>query len=155
MELDVKQYLHYYIGQPVRYRYIDWEKDSWTPWCAMSIRDLEKIIDDMSLSMFEIQFRKLSSMTEEEMKELYFFVFKKHFVGDNITHRDIDKKDERWVLWSGVERLFIYKDGDVGADSDLHHYRVNPPKVMDWQIKKGFWLFGDEYFEQGLIIEKK
>jgi hypothetical protein len=94
--------------------------------------------------------RPLSSMTEEEMKELYRLVFNRPFIGGNITHRDIGKKEERKVLWSGVERLFIYRDGDVGADSDLHHFHVHAPKVVRWQLSKHFDLFG--LIDAGLAI---
>jgi len=76
------------------------------------------------------------------MKELYFLVFKRKFVGNNVTHRDIGKKEERYVLWSGIERLFIYKDGDVGADCDLSNYSVHAPTVILWQLSKHFDLFG-------------
>ena len=85
--------------------------------------------------------RPLSDMTEEEMKQLYSLVFGKQFCGDNITHRDIGDKKERWVLWSGVERLFIYKDGDIGADSDLHYYTVHQPTIMKWLLSKQFDIF--------------
>jgi hypothetical protein len=96
--------------------------------------------------------RPMSSMTEDEMKELYFLVFKRSFVGSNITHRDIGKKEERHVLWSGIERLFIYKDGDIGADCDLHHHPVHQPTVIKWMISKQFDIFG--WIEKGLAISK-
>lgn len=96
--------------------------------------------------------RSLSGMTEDEMKELYQLVFNKEFVGDNITHRDIGNKDERWVLWSGLERLFIYRDGDFGADSDLRNYKVHQPTIVKWLLLKGFDLFG--LIESGQAIDK-
>jgi len=97
--------------------------------------------------------RPLSSMTEEEMKELYFLVFSRKFSGDNITHRDAGKSQERWILWSGVDRLFIYKDGDVGADCDLSYIRVPYQKVFTWQLSRGFDLFG--LIEAGLAINSE
>ncbi len=97
--------------------------------------------------------RPLSSMTEDEMKELYFLVFKRKFSGDNITHRDVGEKNERWVLWSGVDRLFIYKDGDIGADCDLHYYQVSQGQVMAYLLSKGFDLFG--LIDSNQAIEKK
>ena len=95
--------------------------------------------------------RPLSSMTEDEMKDLYLLVFNRKFVGDNVTHRDIGKKEDRIVLWSGVERLFIYMDGDVGADCDLHNYRVHMPTIIKWELSKHFDLFG--LIEAGLAID--
>lgn len=86
--------------------------------------------------------RNLSDMTTDEMKDMYHLVFGRRFCGDNITHRDVGKKNERWVLWSGVERLFIYKDGDIGADSDLQHRSVHQPSVFKFLLSKQFDLFG-------------
>lgn len=103
------------------------------------------------LGHFKLMLRPSSDMTKEEMKELYFLVFKKKFIGDNITHRDVGTKEERYVLWSGVERLFIYSDGDVGADSDLHHYKVNHLSVIMWKFSKHFDLFN--LIPRGLAID--
>jgi hypothetical protein len=96
--------------------------------------------------------RSLSDMTEEEMKELYFIVFNRQFIGDNITHRDIGKELERHVLWSGLERLFIYANGDIGADCDLSYYPVHQATVIKWMISKQFDVFG--WIEKGLAIDK-
>lgn len=99
--------------------------------------------------------RPISDMTEEEMKEMYRLVFNRSFIGDNVTHRDIGKKEERWVLWSGVERLFIYKDGDVGADSNLHNYHVHAPSIVKYQLSKHFDLFGLIESGQAINITKQ
>lgn len=147
----IDQYLPLYLGQKFRFKINGAEKWTSLSNSGMTAMDLHKIT--MNTDTFEVQFllRPLSSMREEEMKELYTFVFRKRtFTGDNITHRDKGTKDERWVLWSGLERLFIYKDGDVGADIDLHHFRVNHPEVVKWQLSKGFDIFGLK--EKGLCI---
>lgn len=109
-------------------------------------------LGDEIISLFKPILRPFSEMTEEEMKELYFLVFKRAFVGNNITHRDIGKKEERYVLWSGVERLFIYSDGDIGADCDLAHFSVHQPTVVKWMISKQLDVFG--WIEKGLAIDK-
>jgi len=38
--------------------------------------------------------RPLSDMSQDEMKEAYFLVFNKKFIGNNITPSDIGKKEE-------------------------------------------------------------
>lgn len=96
--------------------------------------------------------RPISDMKEQEMKELYPIVFGKSFHGDNITLRDAGGKQERWVLWSGVDRLFIYKDGDIGADSDLHYFGVHQASVTVFLLSNGFDLFG--LIESGQAIDK-
>lgn len=95
--------------------------------------------------------RPLSDMAKGEMKQLYHIVFGKEFRGNNITHRDVGNKQERWVLWSGVERLFIYKNGDIGADSDLQYYPVHQATVTRWMLSKNFDLFG--LIESGQAID--
>jgi hypothetical protein len=55
-------------------------------------------------------------------------------------------------LWSGLERLFIYADGDVGGDSDLQHVRIPAQDVLVWQLSKHFDLFG--LIKAGLAIDK-
>jgi hypothetical protein len=95
--------------------------------------------------------RKLSSMRDDDRKEIFELVFKRKFVGDNITRRDEGKKEARWVLWSGLDRLFLYDDGDVGADCDLQHFRVHMPTIVKHLLSKGFDLFG--LIEKGLALD--
>jgi hypothetical protein len=145
--MKIQDYLHLYFGCPCIFRYGptgEW-KDGFIKEVA-----LQRVRHGAPYEVKPI-LRPLSDMTEEEMKELYQIVFDRPFLGNNITHREIGKKEERWVLWSGVERLFIYRDGDVDADSDLAHYRGHAPTILKWQLSKHFDLFG--LIAAGLAID--
>jgi hypothetical protein len=97
--------------------------------------------------------RPLSSMTDEEMKEIWQIVFGKAFreTGQIVW---FDKEDrstsKRWVLMSGVDRLGICLNGDVWADIDLFNYKFNPHSVTHYLLSRGFDLFG--LIEAGLAI---
>lgn len=65
----LSKFLPLYLGQKFRYRYVDWEKDSWSPWTILNGRDIDKI-QDLSIDKIQLQLRPLSSMTEEEAIEI-------------------------------------------------------------------------------------
>ena len=134
---DIRNFLHFYIG--CDYQWQD-ESGEWRRPQKLNSYQFNDVIKHHINSRLIL--RPLESMTETEMKELYFLVWKREFIGDNITHRDVGSKEERWCLWSGLERLMIYKDGDVAGDCDLHYVRVHTPTVFAWQLSKGFDLFG-------------
>lgn len=85
---EIKEYLPYYIGQRFRYRYVDWDKDSWSPWTILNGRDIEKM-SDLSIDKIELECRKLSSMTEDE----------------SIEYVEIDRKYRlvKTADWAGVK----------------------------------------------------
>jgi hypothetical protein len=161
MEKDIKDYLHLYLGCECMIGDLSWKPETNLYGLAPGIdvnygKPIRTVIDPHVLSVFSHKttpiLRKLDSMTEEEMKELYKLVFKREFTGDNISRRDQGKKEDRWVLWSGLERLFIYSDGDVGGDCDLNYVRVHTPTVLAWQLLKSFDLFN--LIPEGLAIDK-
>jgi hypothetical protein len=149
MEKITVQEMAMFLGCDVEYSHPEGKEVK--PLTFFWLQEYEEIIESEEES-FKPILRPISNITEEEMKELYLLVFKRPFVGDNITHRDLGMKCERYVLWSGLERLFIYKDGDVEADSDLVHYKVHRPTVLKWMILKQFDVFG--WIEKGLAIDK-
>jgi hypothetical protein len=127
-------------------------ENDYVPQCSVYITlDLLKDTEQGYVKVKPI-LRPLSDMTEEEMKELYFIVFRRNFVGNNISHRDIGKELDRYVLWSGLERLFIYANGDIGADCDLSYYPVNQPIVFKWMLSKQFDVFN--WIPKGLALDK-
>jgi hypothetical protein len=87
--------------------------------------------------------RPLSSMTEEEMKEIWKIIFHRDFVGNNIIwfNKESNSSAKRWVLSSGVERLGIEMTGHIWADSDLHHFKYNPYFTTQYLLSKHFDLF--------------
>lgn len=101
---------------------------------------------------------RLEDITEEHKKELWQLVFKRTFpeTGQILWYAEKSlTADPRWVLMSGVERLGIEIGGDVWADSDLSKWKFNPHLVTHYLLSKGYWLFGSDWFDEGLIIDKK
>lgn len=46
---------YFLLGKKIRYRFVDWESDSFTPWSSCTKKDLEKIIEDLSIDI--VQFK--------------------------------------------------------------------------------------------------
>ena len=108
--------------------------------------------------------RPLSSMTEDERKELWRVVFSQGSVNElglDFTGKTqwIDKKtyntEPRWVMMHGLGRLGIEMNGYVWADSDLHHFKHNPNITTNWLISKGFDVFGLLESGQAATIERQ
>lgn len=73
---------------------------------------------------FKLILRRLSDMTEEEMKEC-----------GNLDYDFSGTELDVWE-WNSFNTLLSAKQ-------------------FDWLIKKDFWLFGDEAFDNGIIIDAK
>jgi len=153
MEKKIQNYLHLYLGCEYRIRYIDYQVGEYTVWSKLTAARLSKL-EDLSIAEIQIQLLPLSDITEEEMKELWHIVFKRPFhpTGRILSSYLQDKKNPRWILMSGVERLGIQLNGDIWADSDLHNWPMNPHLNTMYLLKQGFDLFG--LIEAGLAIDK-
>lgn len=46
---------HFLLGKQVRYRYVDWEEGSFTPWATCNESDLKKILEDHSVEIVEFK----------------------------------------------------------------------------------------------------
>jgi hypothetical protein len=67
---ELKDFIHLYLGAKVRYTYYDYEENTWTVWEQLTTNVLNKITTDWSIKDIQIQLRKLSDMTDEELKSL-------------------------------------------------------------------------------------
>lgn len=88
--------------------------------------------------------RKLNSMTEDVMKEIYAFIFGRPFPDTGkILWLDNSSltADPRWVMMTGVDRVGIEVSGTVWADCDLHHKKHNQHEVTRLLLKHRFDLF--------------
>lgn len=86
--------------------------------------------------------RHISSMTNEEMHELWANIFGREFNNGRIHKLPAQGSlPARYVLCSGLERLGIEADGSVWYDSDLNPGRFNQHVVTLWLIRKKFDLF--------------
>lgn len=88
--------------------------------------------------------RPLSSITENERKEIFYLIFKKKFpISGSITFYDNTNisNNPRYVLWSGVDRVCVDVNGNVWADCDLHPYKYNQHQITMYLLSKHFDLF--------------
>lgn len=147
MDKKITDYLHLYLGCEVE----------WWNGSGVYVLDpyyLSEIAEDDLWEKTKPILRPLSDMTEEEMKELWKIVFNRTFPPSGRIESSYlqDKRNPRWILMSGVERLGIQLNGDIWADSDLHNWPMNPHLNTLYMLKKHFDLFG--LIEAGLAIDK-
>jgi hypothetical protein len=160
IEKKLSDYLHFYLG-------CDCFTDSGMKGSLIQVNSksllcrlvINKAGQDISKPIKEVKptLRRISSMTEEEKKDLFAFIFRRPFPDSGrilFFDKATTQSDPRYVLMTGVERLGIEMNGTVWADSDLHNYKHNQHAVTAWLLKKGFWLFGDDWFTAGIIIDK-
>ena len=83
--------------------------------------------------------RKLSSMTESEAKELAHI-----YTGDTITYTRIHEG----------QIIFNYLVGDQ-VEENVFDIDIVNADCFTWLLSKGFWLFDERAFSEGLIIEAK
>ena len=84
--------------------------------------------------------KKISSLTDEERKEIWKIVFGREFPKNGKTFH-FEAKDcipSRIVLWSGIDRLGFQSDGRIWADSDLFPFDLSKTILNDWLVKNGF-----------------
>lgn len=157
MNKKIENYIHLYPGCGVTYDDVYYGKTGIVGVITPKIIEwaLYPMVYGKNLANVKPHLRTVSSMMEEEMKELWKFIFKKPFhVNGNI--RFIEQRttltEPRWVLSSGVERLGIEVSGNVWYDSDLQNYKFNQHEVTLWLLSKHFDLFG--LIDSGLAIDK-
>lgn len=139
MSKDIFEYLHYYIGQTAMHPGLKNPQAITGRW-AQSMR--EKRIQVKPI------LRKLESMEDKEAIELAKFVtdprYHKHIQIFQIKPNKIDFMDGTMWQGDGVEE---YNDCEI-----LFNYLS--AAQFHYLLSRGFWLFGDDWFDEGLIIDK-
>jgi len=102
--IDIKQYLHYYMGCEF------WTDNSQGQINSETLRFIYAMID--SGKKVQLIVRRLDNLTDKENKEL------------------------------GKAALNVFT-GNISYNAEQFHYLLS----------RGFWLFGDEAFEQGVVID--
>lgn len=98
---------------------------------------------------FKLICKRPSDMTDEDAVELCKLQTpdKRHADVEvhDISHTDIWYTDGSKWYGDGVEEV-----------NDLHvHFDALNPAQFAYLLFKGYWLFGNEYFDKGLIIDAK
>jgi hypothetical protein len=158
---NIKDYLPYYIGCDIQITEPSGFGESVFIEKLISITDVtagtnkfDYYFDGDNEIEFKPIIRKLSSMTEEDIdfSELIpnYKVAFNHFTGGyNVVIEDEDSCDGFVVT--------IYPDGSMNClcKDNREEYPFEGGELFRKLLSKGFWLFGDNWFEEGLIIEKK
>lgn len=87
--------------------------------------------------------RDISSITEIEASGLWDAVmpaYAKPFEGGVYRHKATDEAPERMVLMSGVERLGVYFNGKIWADSDMSPIKLDQEKVKEYLQNIGIFV---------------
>lgn len=154
MSKDIRQYLHYYIGQPYRYRYIDWEFHQWTVWTKLTL-DRLKALDDISIDGIELALRKLEDIKEKEAIELL-----KHLSLIELSDCTFEVTNEDgWISVDAYYNNSVLRDGyqfDYNVLQMLtnggEYKDLNPQtEVTHFILQRGFDLFG--LISAGLAID--
>lgn len=81
-------------------------------------------------------------MTDDEKKEIWKLVYNQEFhLNGQIHFHRANNVPERWVLWSGCDRLGIQHDGIVWADCDLVPHKFDKSLIEKWLIDNNFDYF--------------
>lgn len=162
--MKLQDYAHYYIGAPCFNTWFTPDHDAYDAgWKLSGIRTdnekcymLENETDVTWVDSIALKLRRLEDMTREDMKAIWQIIFNRPF-HKNGSIVWIDKEDngcaKRFVMSSGVERVGIEINGNVWADSDLHHYKFSPTIIFHYLLQQGFDLFG--LIPAGLAIDIK
>jgi hypothetical protein len=158
MKKEIRDYLHLHLGcecAMTRDNYLLPHPVLLSPSLLSEYLQAYCLIGGIELKLI---LRHLSSITKDEMKQLWTIVFNRPFgingdirFYDSLAKESKPKDISRWVLWSGVERLGIELDGKIWADSDLQHWRFNQHEVTRFLLSKHFDLFG--LIPAGLAID--
>lgn len=151
-EKTIKDYLHLYLGQECRC-YSTWDTDGWketvTPDLLLEVSD-----EDSRIGGLRLVLRRLSSITDDEIKELFHW--------EKVRHEYKDISFDRWtvenrttgvITLTGITMNYTIPT-DEGDHARSYTIEVSGMNAYDfkWCLSKGFDLFG--LIDGGLAIQK-
>lgn len=144
--MDIKDYLHLYIGCKYRIMYIDYEEGQYTLWSILTPDRYVTIMNDASICEIQLLLRPLSDMTEEEAIEfvkLNEFDYYGEHPNKRIYKTYKNEFGETIVSWGEG-----YNSKEV--PTAIKRFR---PNEFNYLLKQGFDLFG--LLDAGLAKTKK
>jgi len=126
---DIKEFLHLYLGQRVIFNDAKHENQIDTLAYMNNLGDCGGHEYEWQAKNCQPILKRLSDMSEDDAIDIY----KSDFDGNNSKYGE---QSNRYM------KNYVYQN--------LKDY-----KVVALLLKKGYWLFGDEAFESGLIIDSK
>lgn len=139
---QVKDYLKYYIGQKCQLieEGEEAKKFTLTAYNFNYYREWHHLIKP--------ELRRLSSITEEEVQQIAKM--------EGLVNVNAEKYKAWWQLQDDSYTIRICFWGEIELMKDGRICRLGKQfPITHYLLSRGFWLFGDEAFEKGLIIEKK
>lgn len=162
MKKELKDYLHFYIGQIVSADGNEFELRGVEYSGAGALACNGLVIDGISQGWwiencdFKICLRPVSSITKDELKEVVFLFFGKHnedIISQTIGEVKMKPKEpqDRIKYGTSIPYSLFKKDGSHYATATFATNSLNPQQFQ-YLISKGFDLF--ELIDTGLAIDK-
>lgn len=149
MKKDIKDYIHLYMGCEC-FEIIGTKRMN----KALTVTPEIIRYALTGTSIYKLSVRKLSSMTEEEYAYCGKFGFgasrKEYWLQqfEQFENRPVEGQGKK----SGIKNPET-KKVKVREGLNLSHYTFAPEAFL-YLLSKGFWLFGDDWFDEGLILDK-
>lgn len=172
---DVREYLHLYLGCDFRIE-SHWLYQNLVGNIRHNLTYANLIDNQRGQVVIKPILRRLDSMTEEECRHLAWFNLdsEKHLDADSrVTTDEIDMHivhgdgglmvDADAAIVMDVScrcfegQVCVRTNGDIELWNDAGEKLPieRQAENVRWLLSKGFWLFGDEAFDKGLIIDSK
>lgn len=164
---DVREYLHLYLGCEVivttnqyglqgppnqfkgilrGYTLDQWKQQEFAPALQVYISDTTYYF--YKIEQVKLILRRLGSMTEEEKIELHTYTY------PNGIGKYRLKEDKINLIDYALD--IEMKDSSSKSEKIMSFITIYQIALMNkWLLSKGFWLFGNEAFDKGLIIDSK
>lgn len=152
MSKNIKEFLHYYIGQKFSWANTNYGEPLWSPWDVLTLSELKNISDFATSNIsIRLALRKLEDMTEEEMKE-YVKGYVDESDHDKIYDLSTDGESIRFVC--GITSEW-QPDGVAVPVPDVRNITLYEftPHEFHKLLRKGFDLWG--LIDAGLAIDAK
>lgn len=166
---DIREYLHYYIGcecwvqgqieeNPIKLTGISWDDQTGEWWCYFENTETAyALIEDVAPLLY-----RLEDMQEKDCINIYTIERDKLLHPPTDDH-DIRRGDSCWkiVRLDLIDTtLFITDEGIIykvteDAGKPMIEFIRNLPHIFHYLLSKGYWLFGNDWFDEGYIIDKK
>lgn len=146
MSKDLSQYLHYYLGceclVTVRGDFSEnWKPEQLTPNHLLPV-------EKSGLEAIKPILRKLESMAEEEAHEICKLAIDPKY-HDKIQIFEI--KNQQIHFMDGTK----WQGHGVEEFNDCYvHLKYLSATQFHYLLSRGFWLFGNDWFDEGYIIDK-
>lgn len=157
---DIKEVLHLYINSDARYRVIYVDSWEWTVWAKLTEKRYRQL-DDRSIEKIEYAVRRLSDMTEDDLRKM-INEFSKVDLSD--CDYEFELEDDKWI--NAIEKhggrrviaALSVLDGEYISLQTMNDEGDMEPLIpqadgFHYLLKQGFDLF--KLIDEGAAIDAK